>query len=549
MSTQTTPAPRLPVFGRSLLAWLEALEARRLMTGSVTSLTLVNADTNQDLMNLTSGTTLNLGQLPTTNLNVRANVSGAVESVRFSLDAASNYRTESSAPYALAGDNAGDYGAWTPSLGNHTLVATPYDRDSAWGTAGPALAVTFSVVNSVPAAQPVVEGQLVAPPQSAVNKAIAYPLVRYNRYIAGGAHTNQPGTSGATEVLALAAYLGNTSADARLLQQMRYTLTGGNDITANGGYPAQHERHVTTMFILARQTPRIWNQLSDVERTKVDLLMKGSLVATAFTTSDNNPYIRSGTQQRALDGDSNLSRTWNANYREGMAGGVLAGIAYFGIQGATNILASYDHAAFTAQVRSYGLSNMYETFNWKNANPSSAAPTGQMIQDAIRSYRYFGQGLDNPMGIFWKLTSYTFSGTVSAGLNGGAGYKGGGRIVSGAEGLPNKGALGMLMEFNTVDANGPRSSASYSYDGWRTNLANQLALIGGGLWNAASADATNSVSRLSIGSTDLWYKLDRGYIDYYKGSARSTYYSTATDKGYEFTRPLWEQVLAAFHGV
>ena len=49
-----------------------------------------------------------------------------VGSVRFALDGNANFQTESVAPYALAGDTAGDYNPWTPALGAHTLTATPF---------------------------------------------------------------------------------------------------------------------------------------------------------------------------------------------------------------------------------------------------------------------------------------------------------------------------------------------------------------------------------------------------------------------------------------
>src|SRR5687768_6342401 len=82
---------------------------------AVTSFTLVNADTNQDIGPLSGGSTVNLAALPTRNLNVRANTNPAtVGSVRFGLDGVSSYRVESVGPYALAGDTAGDYAAWTP---------------------------------------------------------------------------------------------------------------------------------------------------------------------------------------------------------------------------------------------------------------------------------------------------------------------------------------------------------------------------------------------------------------------------------------------------
>ncbi|HYG78185.1 MAG TPA: DUF5060 domain-containing protein [Planctomycetota bacterium] len=118
-------------------------------TNAVTSFTLINADTNQPIAGydpLNNGATLNLATLPTRNLNIRANTNPTtVGSVRFALDANSNYRTESAAPYALAGDSNGDYYAWTPATGTHTLKATPYTGSSAGGTAGTALSISFTV--------------------------------------------------------------------------------------------------------------------------------------------------------------------------------------------------------------------------------------------------------------------------------------------------------------------------------------------------------------------------------------------------------------------
>ena len=103
-------------------------------TGSeqeVASFSLINADTDQIIPgyeNWTGGT-LNLADIGTSNLSVIANTDpSTVGSVRFALDGNSNFKTESSAPYAIAGDSNGDYLPWTPSLGAHTLTAT---QDSA----------------------------------------------------------------------------------------------------------------------------------------------------------------------------------------------------------------------------------------------------------------------------------------------------------------------------------------------------------------------------------------------------------------------------------
>ena len=189
---------------------------------------------------------------------------------------------------------------------------------------------------------------LASPSQTAVNAAISAQLIDFGRSFSGGAHTNGAFFGGASIALAVASHAGNTSADARLLEQIRFTLTPGNEPTANGGYPAQHERHATGMFVIVKHTPRIWSMLSATEKARIDLIMKATLVANAFTTSDNNPFVKADTQEYALDGDSNLNRDWNPNYREGMIGGVLTGMAYFGTAEAKTILADYNHAAFVA---------------------------------------------------------------------------------------------------------------------------------------------------------------------------------------------------------
>ncbi len=118
--------------------------------GEVTSLTLINADTDQPIGELTDGMVLDFGALGTNNLSVVANTDPAtVGSVRFSLDARENYQTESSAPYAIAGDEPGpDYNPWTPAVGEHTLTVTPYSAAGGNGEAGAALTVRFSVVDA-----------------------------------------------------------------------------------------------------------------------------------------------------------------------------------------------------------------------------------------------------------------------------------------------------------------------------------------------------------------------------------------------------------------
>ncbi|TCZ67481.1 malectin domain-containing carbohydrate-binding protein [Flaviaesturariibacter aridisoli] len=116
---------------------------------AVSSFTLVNAANEQDIQTLANGATINLATLPSRSLNIRANTSpGTVGSVVFSLSGSQTRNaTETAAPYALFGDNAGNYNAWTPAPGSYTLQATPFTGPGGSGTGGAALTLNFSVVD------------------------------------------------------------------------------------------------------------------------------------------------------------------------------------------------------------------------------------------------------------------------------------------------------------------------------------------------------------------------------------------------------------------
>jgi serine protease AprX len=115
---------------------------------AVTYLTLVNADTGQDIMAIGNGMVIDLSRLPTTNLNVRANVRGTVESVKFDFGGRYDAIIDNAVPYARFGNNGSAYSTENLANGSQTIIATPYQLDNAGGTAGNALAVEFTVINS-----------------------------------------------------------------------------------------------------------------------------------------------------------------------------------------------------------------------------------------------------------------------------------------------------------------------------------------------------------------------------------------------------------------
>lgn len=113
--------------------------------GAISKLTLINAASDRDLRTLTGGTVIELATIGTTKFNVRADTSGSgITRVVFKLDGKTY--TETSAPWALFGNNGNNYNEGALGVGNHTLVVTPYNAS---GQAGTPTTVQFSVVQKI----------------------------------------------------------------------------------------------------------------------------------------------------------------------------------------------------------------------------------------------------------------------------------------------------------------------------------------------------------------------------------------------------------------
>ena len=117
-------------------------------TNGVASFTLVDADFDTDLFNLTEGMQIDVNDIQDTGLNIRANTNPAiVGSVFLSLTGpVGNSRTESVAPYALFGDVSGNYNALQLPLGNYTISATAYSGGNLSGTNLGSLTFQFSII-------------------------------------------------------------------------------------------------------------------------------------------------------------------------------------------------------------------------------------------------------------------------------------------------------------------------------------------------------------------------------------------------------------------
>ncbi len=94
---------------------------------------LIDAQADTPLQSLTEGQVIDLGQLGTTQLNIEAISSNQVGSVAFELQGPSPGKgLENNLPYAVFGDNGGDFNPWSPAPGDYTLITKAYN--SGWAT-------------------------------------------------------------------------------------------------------------------------------------------------------------------------------------------------------------------------------------------------------------------------------------------------------------------------------------------------------------------------------------------------------------------------------
>jgi hypothetical protein len=120
----------------------------------VASFVVVDATTDEDLFRLENGQVIDLAQLSTRSLSIRAETQPAeIGSVVFDLDDGRYLKVENRAPYALAGDDpidgqsGGDYIAVSAlNMGRHRLLAVPFSEADGAGSRGTELVIEFEIV-------------------------------------------------------------------------------------------------------------------------------------------------------------------------------------------------------------------------------------------------------------------------------------------------------------------------------------------------------------------------------------------------------------------
>ncbi|WP_109832672.1 hypothetical protein [Reichenbachiella versicolor] len=121
--------------------------------GSIESLLLIDADTDEVLFPLGESSLMNLSTLPL-NLTIQAITSGNIGSVVFEIKTSGYTKVENEAPYALFGDESGDLtGGIIPYAGDghadKALFVTPYSEKDGQGVAGKTFRIPLNILDEV----------------------------------------------------------------------------------------------------------------------------------------------------------------------------------------------------------------------------------------------------------------------------------------------------------------------------------------------------------------------------------------------------------------
>lgn len=126
------------------------------MKSKVTSLQLIDANTDLPIVDLKNGMVITLDAIAsgmnatTMAFNVNAVVNGTeIQSIKYGYNGNSKFRIEAVDPYAFCGNNGANFNKCKKlGLGEHTITATPYTGLKGDGKAGRPVSVTFTIIES-----------------------------------------------------------------------------------------------------------------------------------------------------------------------------------------------------------------------------------------------------------------------------------------------------------------------------------------------------------------------------------------------------------------
>ncbi|MBF9069824.1 fibronectin type III domain-containing protein [Streptacidiphilus fuscans] len=276
-----------------------------------------------------------------------------------------------------------------------------------------------------------------------------------------------------------------TSVDSALLAQVRSLIAGGHEPDADGGLEMWGQAPVAQALLLLKNGPA-WSELTAAEQNKVSLLEAAMGYGSNYAYNDANNF------SSGICGFGNFSKGNNPNYRDGGVDTEIAAIQFFGASTWDSMLSSFNDATVASQLNAAGLTSAGGCFTTVGSAANSAI---------ARPFVYQGHGSSDLMGLWSVLAGDTFDKTAQSTVSGA-------HIADGTT-SPYDGQCCMGHEFNSTDSSGLRSSALYVFEGWMNVTGSRVVMDVLGNFNPSAA---STESQFHIGTLDLKYKLDHGYI-------------------------------------
>ncbi|HEY4457678.1 MAG TPA: fibronectin type III domain-containing protein [Pseudonocardiaceae bacterium] len=278
-----------------------------------------------------------------------------------------------------------------------------------------------------------------------------------------------------------------TTVDSAVLTQVRSLIAGGHEPDADGGLEMWGQAPVAQALLLVKNGPA-WPELTSAEQNKVTLLEAAMGYGSNYAYNDGNSF------SSGICGFGNFSKTNNPNYRDGGVDTEIAAIQYFGASTWDSMLASFNDATVTSQLNAAGLTNAGGCFQTLGSGGNSAIN---------KAFVYQGHHSSDLMGLWSVLAGDTFDKTAQSTV--------GKAHIADNTASPYNGQCCMGHEFDSTDSSGLRSSALYVFEGWMNVTDARVTMMALGNFTLASA---TTESQYHIGTLDLKYKLDHGYVCY-----------------------------------
>ena len=319
-------------------------------------------------------------------------------------------------------------------------------------------------------------------------------------------------------------------------QRISDLVSGGKEPWASVGTAWGHGVVASTMT-LAKNTEKIWSQLTEAEKAKVDLLMECLAIAANWGYNTQNDY------KTGFAMDFNFDKTANPNIHNAYFTCYLSAAMYFDADGNHDgneldaKFQAFNYDSYITRLTDAGFTNIL--YAWEQIG-SNMTTDGELYVDDVYvgsgvgvdvSFTYFDKWSGNTYDstklteMFIDRVKHTYSWAVISSYNSPAddSYA---YILSG-ESSPWEGQMGMMREF----ASGTRSEALYCYLG-AANIAPLYAnmkLLG--YWDYSNSEMLKMDNRIYVGTQDLFFKLQEGYWGYTNSVSYANNMDSITNKG------------------